>query len=440
MPDPPPRQQGRQPPPRPARAPSRTSGGSPRLSPAGDSPPRPPASPLAAWLDALDRGDTKALESAALAAQRATNDPKFADALISPRGPLYPTVAELPPSARDALSRRQAEIDALRANPPAPIPLGLVAQEGGVPKSVYEKVGDVRIQIRGEYSRLGPVVPRHFPTIVAGEKQPPIAKGSGRLELARWLARPEHPLTARVMANRIWEFHFGEGIVRTPSNFGKLGEPPSDPDLLDHLSRRFIASGWSIKAMHRLVMNSAAYQQSASVPPESLKRDPENRLFGRMNRRRLESEPIRDSLLSVAGRLDPTMGGPSYRDFNVPRRTLYLMTIRSDRSSFGPLFDAADATAMVDKRVVSTVAPQALFLLNNQFVMDQAKAFADRVRREATTTAARIDRAYRLAYGRAAKAEEIGVGRQVVGASDDPAVWAAYAHVLLCGNEFLFVD
>ncbi|HEY2155128.1 MAG TPA: PSD1 and planctomycete cytochrome C domain-containing protein [Isosphaeraceae bacterium] len=398
------------------------------------------SAPLAAWLDALDKGDANALESATMAVERASNGGGLADELTSPGGPFYPGPGELSSEARSRLSRRQAEIGAMRASPPPPIPMGLVAQEGGVPKSVYEKVGDVRIQIRGEYSRLGPVVPRRFPTILAGETQPPITKGSGRLELARWLARPEHPLTARVMANRIWEFHFGEGIVRTPSNFGKLGEPPSDPDLLDYLSRRFIASGWSIKAMHRLIMNSAAYQQSAAAPADSLRLDPENRLFGRMNRRRLESELIRDSLLSAAGRLDPSMGGPAYRDFNVPRRTLYLMTIRSDRSSFGPLFDAADSTAMVDKRVVSTVAPQALFLLNNPFVFDQARAFAERVRREAGTTEARVDRAYRLAFGRAATAEEIGVGRGIVGAENDPPAWAGYAHVLLCANEFLFIE
>ena len=411
-----------------------------RLDPLATSRRADASSPLSAWLDALNRGDARALEAATEAVQRAAAGPNFADELTSSRSPLYPTPADLPEPARARLARRQAEIDILRSSPPPPIPVALVAREGGVPKSVYEQIGDVRIQIRGEYSRLGPVVPRHFPTILAGATQPSITRGSGRLELARWLARPEHPLTARVMANRIWEFHFGEGIVRTPSNFGKLGEPPSDPDLLDYLSRRFIASGWSIKAMHRLVMNSAAYQQSTTAPAETLKLDPENRLFGRMNRRRLESEPIRDSLLAIAGRLDTTMGGPSYRDFSIPRRTLYLMTIRSDRSSFGPLFDAADSTAMVDKRVVSTVAPQALFLLNNPFVLDQAKAFADRVRREEGTTATRIDRAYRLACGRPATAEEVEVGRGIVGTGDDPRGWAFYAQAILCANEFIFVD
>jgi hypothetical protein len=135
--------------------------------------------------------------------------------------------------------------------------LGLVAQEGGVPNSVYVGTKDVRIQIRGEYSRLGPLVPRHFPTIIAGENQPPITDGSGRLALARWLIQPDNPLPARVMANRIWAFHFGRGIVATPSNFGKLGEMPSDAELLDYLARRFVANSWSIKSMHRLIMNQA---------------------------------------------------------------------------------------------------------------------------------------------------------------------------------------
>jgi hypothetical protein len=401
------------------------------------------SSPLAAWLKALDARDPKALDIAATTVQQALEGPGgkgFADELTSPRGPLFPGPSELPADARARLAKRQTEIDTLRASPPPPTPLGLVAQEGGVPNSVYVGTKDVQIQIRGEYSRLGPLVPRHFPTIIAGENQPTITEGSGRLALARWLTRPDNPLPARVMANRIWAFHFGRGIVATPSNFGKLGESPADADLLDYLSRRFVAAGWSIKTMQRLIMNSAAYQQSSNASPEALKLDPENRLFGRLNRRRLESEAIRDSLLSVAGRLDATMGGPAYRDFNIPRRTLYLMTIRSDRSSFGPLFDAADATAIVDTRVVSTVAPQALFLLNNPFVLDASKMFADRIRREATTTDARIDRAYQLAYGRPASAEEVAIGRGIVGTGEDAAAWTAYGHVLLCGNEFLFVD
>ncbi len=402
-----------------------------------------PTSPLSVWFKTIDLGDRAAINAASESVQKSLTSAAgkgFSEELTSPRGPFSPGLADLPSDVRARLAKRQAEIDAMRASPLPPIPLGLVAQEGGVPKSVYEGVKDARIQIRGDYARLGPVVPRRFPTILVGSEAVPKLIGSGRLELARWIARPDHPLTARVMANRIWEFHFGEGIVRTPSNFGKLGEPPSDPDLLDHLASRFIASGWSIKAMHRLIMNSAAYQQSSAIPLSSAKADPENRLFGRMNRRRLESEPLRDSLLAISGRLDPTMGGPSYRDFDVPRRTLYLMTIRSDRSSFGPLFDAADATAVVDKRVVSTVAPQALFLLNNGFVLTSARAFADRIIREANTTDARIDRAYHLAFGRSPTTDEVEIGRGLVGTANDPKGWTAYLHVLLCGNEFLFVD
>ena len=403
-----------------------------------------PDSPLSGWLRAVDARDTKAADAAGFMVQEALGRAKgkpLADAITGPGGPYDPAPADLPLLARLRLAKRQAEIEALRASIPPPIPVGLVAREGGVPKSAYEGIKDTRIQIRGEYSRLGPVVPRRFPVILAGDAQPPLPdRSSGRLELARWIARPDHPMTARVMANRIWAFHFGEGIVRTPSNFGKLGEPPSDPALLDALARRFIASGWSVKAIHRLLMNSAVYQQSVTACPETVKADPENRLFSRMNRHRLESEAIRDGLLAVSGRLDLTPGGPSFRDIAIPRRTLYLMTIRSDRSSFGPLFDAADATAMVDTRVVSTVAPQALFLLNSPFALEAARAFADRVRRESSGTEARIARAYRLAYGRPPTAEEIEVGRGLVGNGDDPVAWTGYLHVILCGNEFVFVD
>src|SRR5262249_44621413 len=153
----------------------------------------------------------------------------------------------------------------------------------------------------GLYTRLGETVPRHFPVVLAGDVQPPIINGSGRLELARWIARPEHPLTARVMVNRLWEYHFGEGIVRTPNNFGKLGEAPSHPELLDWLADRFVKDGWSVKAMHRLIMLSSTYCQSSVTDPEAMRLDPDNRLFGRATPRRLEAEELRDALLVAAG-------------------------------------------------------------------------------------------------------------------------------------------
>jgi hypothetical protein len=160
------------------------------------------------------------------------------------------------------------------------LPVAHALQEGGTPRSAYEGFRDARIMVRGKYDRLGEVAPRHFPGVIA-ESQTPIRNGSGRLELARWIASKENPLTARVMVNRIWQHHFGEGIVRTPNNFGKLGTPPTHPELLDWLAHRFMNSGWSIKAMHRLMMNSAAYQQTAT----GSKKDPDNQFFARMNRR-----------------------------------------------------------------------------------------------------------------------------------------------------------
>ncbi len=321
------------------------------------------------------------------------------------------------------------------------IPYANGAQEGGVPGSPHAGTHDVHIHIRGRYDRLGPLVPRRFPEIVAGREQKPIAQGSGRLELARWLTRPDHPLTARVMVNRIWQHHFGEGIVRSPSNFGKLGQPPTHPELLDWLALEFVRSGWSIKHMHRLILLSSVYQQSSEALPETAKSDPDNLLFGRMNRRRLEAEALRDTILAVSGRFDRTMGGPAFRDFAVPRRTLYLMTIRSDRSGFGPLFDAADSTAPVDKRTISTVAPQALFLLNNRFVLAQTQALAKRIVAADTDEHCRINYVYHLLYARPPSKEEVRIGIEFTQrAGGNEQAWQEYAEILLCTNEFVYVD
>src|SRR5262249_24045643 len=226
--------------------------------------------------------------------------------------------------------------------------------------------------IRGSYDQLGARVPRRFPEVLAKGEQPAIRAGSGRLDLARWLGSADNPLTARVMVNRVWQHHFGEGIVRTPSNFGVLGERPTHPELLDFLAARFIESGWSIKTMHRLIMLSAAYRQSSRSSVANVKADPENRLLGRMNRRRLEVEAIRDALLAVSAQLDPRRAGPAESDPMNPRRMLYLKTARTNRSELGPLFDAADASMHVERRTVSTVAPQALFLMNDPRIDDAA--------------------------------------------------------------------
>jgi hypothetical protein len=330
---------------------------------------------------------------------------------------------------------KKEEWAALQKSSP-PIPYANGCQEGGCPLSPQVGTHDARVHIRGRYDRLGKLVPRRFPRIIAGDHQQPITQGSGRMQLAQWIASSGNPLTARVMVNRIWQHHFGEGIVRTPGNFGKLGEPPTHPELLDYLAHQFAESGWSIKAMHRAIMLSAVYQQASVPTPETLAADPDNRLFGRMNRRRLEAEEIRDSLLAASGRLDPTMGGRASQDFNLPRRTLYLMTIRSDRSSFRELFDAADSTAIVDKRTESTVAPQALFLLNHPFAMEQAKALANRTKELGVhDNRGRIEQLYVSLYGRSPSEKEIEIGLAALEQGLE-----AYCQLLLCSNEFMYVD
>jgi hypothetical protein len=351
----------------------------------------------------------------------------------------------LPAQSRALLAKLGRELDRMRLAPLTPVEFANGAQDGGVPGSPQAGTHDVRIHVRGSYARLGEWVPRHFPVILAGEQQAPITKGSGRLQLAHWIASPSHPLTARVMVNRIWQHHFGDGIVRTPSNFGKLGERPTHPALLDYLADQFVRSGWSIKQMHRLIMLSSTYQQSSEAPAATRKADPDNLLFGRMNRHRLEAEAIRDNLLAVAGRLDGTMGGRAVRDFGSRRRTLYLLTVRSDRSGFRPLFDVADSTAPVEKRAVSTVAPQALFLLNNPFVLELTEALAQRVAGNVETDRTKVDRMYRLFFGRPPGDAESRIGlaflaRARAAEKTLQAAWREYCQVLLCTNEFIYVD
>src|SRR6185369_1529021 len=241
-----------------------------------------------------------------------------------------------------------------------------------------------------------------------------------RAALAEWLA--SHPLTARVMANRIWQHHFGRGLVPTPSEFGPHGQPPSNPELLDWLASEFGARGFSLKSMHRMLMTSAAYQRS--IGPVSPK-DPENQLFGRMNRRRLEGEVIRDSLLFVSGRINLEMGGPGVfppvpsdilkgsRGWTVSgdpkdhvRRSVYIFSRRNLRFPFLEVFDAPDSNLSCPERGRSITAPQSLTLLNAAEVMAAAKATAARVAKEVKMPEQQISRVFRLAIGRSPSARE----------------------------------
>jgi len=374
---------------------------------------------------------------------------------------LNTTVAKLaeldkksPPPPADDPGRRAlvAQRDRQTAELPAEPPLAMAIAEGGTPGGIFPAIQDVPVHIRGSYTQLGRVVPRRMPEFFAGSAQPPITSGSGRRELARWVASHDNPLTARVIVNRIWQWHFGEGLVRTPNNFGMRSLPPTHPELLDWLAMEFVAEGWSLKKLHRRIMLSATYQQAAhserqapsSEPATPHSKDPENRWLGRFSARRLEAEALRDAMLFVAGDLDVAPGGPAGDDLNISRRSLYVQTARWNRSNYATLFDAANPDASTEKRFVSTAAPQALFLLNHEFVIARAERLAARLLREVPDDdVARIQRAYRLLFGRRAAAEEIAVARAVLtdtGQPDKKSAWTDLAHVLFCSNEFVYLD
>jgi mono/diheme cytochrome c family protein len=347
-----------------------------------------------------------------------------------------------PASAWSFQDLRVAEL-AEPAEPPPAFTNGV--QEGGVPETAHAGVHDVRVHQRGRYDRLGDLVARHFPRVIAGDSLPDIPSGSsGRLELARWLVDPANPLPARVIVNRVWQQHFGRGLVATPSNFGRLGVAPTHPELLDWLATRFVEDGWSIQRLHRLLLLTSVYQQSSVPEPATRDADPEDRLLGWMRRRRLEAEELRDGMLAVSGEIDLTMGGPAVRDAAISRRTLYVATIRSDRSGFRELFDAADPTAIVDQRTSSTIAPQALWILNAPFALDRAAALARRIAAlpggpPETSTDDRIERGYELLFARRPSEAELALGRAALETREEPDL-ARYCHALFCTNEWMFVD
>jgi hypothetical protein len=313
---------------------------------------------------------------------------------------------------------------------------------------------DVKVHLRGDYLTLGEEVPRGVPAAwTEGKKVVMPEKQSGRLELARWIASAENPLTARVIVNRLWRWHFGRGIVPTPDNFGGLGEKPTHPELLDHLARKFVESGWSVKSMHRLMMNSATYRQSAKADVAVLEYDPENKLFARWQRRRVEAEVIRDSILMKANRLDLDMGGSmlvvqpnKYADQGkltahsmIPRRTVYLPVYRSSGYDGQKAFDTADPAVSNGNRRTSTVAGQALFLMNSELMHASSKALAELVISKATKH--RPAWMIKHVLGRDPTKDETARGNAFVEKyGDEKGALAAFARVLLSSNEFLYMD
>jgi hypothetical protein len=372
-----------------------------------------------------------------------------------------PGAAEPPPRTRAQQYRE--ELAALeKAAPELPSAMGVAEA----------KATDSAVLRRGNPLTPGRAVPRRFPAVLAGEDQPPLpADHSGRLELARWLTHPDHPLTSRVLVNRLWRWHFGQGLVRSVDNFGLLGKRPTHPELLDWLARRFVAGGWSVKALHRLVMLSATYQMSTAHDPAAAAADPDNRLLGHMNRRRLEAEAIRDSLLAVGGLLDRTAGGPALshvknREFlfdhtskdktayDSRRRSLYLPVVRNHLYDVFQLFDATDATVASGDRATTTVPTQALFMMNSPLVAEASDHLATRLLARADLDdAGRVRLLYRTAYGRPPTAREAERAKDAVAGFDEALrtaetdtgrrqarAWALFCHVILAANEFVTVN
>lgn len=331
------------------------------------------------------------------------------------------------------------------------------------------KTEDAKLHLRGDPRKPGETVPRGFLQVLGSKSLPSDESGSGRRQLAEWLTGADNPLTARVMVNRIWQHHFGRGIVRSSTDFGTRGDAPTHPELLDYLASRFVESGWSIKAMHKLIMLSHAYQMSSAEYAKHALADPNNDSFWRFNRRRLDAEEIRDAMLAVSGALDRTMGGahpfppentwrytqhkPFVAVYETDKRSIYLMQQRIKKHPFLEMFDGADTNATTGNRPVSTTPLQALFMMNDPFAHQQADRFAARIAAEFGDEAKQIDYACRLAFGRPATREEIQTGRaylaecrDALSETDVPtdaqprAALASFCRVLLSSNEFVFLD
>ena len=412
---------------------------------------------------------------------------QFRLALLGPNGVLRmgPDVADHYPEELLAEIRElQSDADELDASAPQAIATGIVVEE--------DNPRDLPIFVRGDHTnRQDELVPRGYLTVLKGRAVSPeiSAAVSGRLELAEWITDPEHPLTARAIVNRVWAWHFGRGIVSTPSNFGRRGGRPTHPELLDWLANRFVENGWSIKDLHRLLMNSSAYRVSGLPDPHAVAADPGNDLRWRRTPRRLEAELVRDAILEVGGSLDRTVGGSILRTGNFGyvtndqsrsnerygalRRAIYMPVIRNDMYEMFATFDYTDPSVSFDRRPSTVVAQQSLFMMNSPMVASQAERLADRLLSDSglADDSSRITQAYEICFARPATKVEIDRGLRfltelepVVGESariawpeDDSMdgsmnqdheaglldvrhhAWRSYCKVLIASNEFIYV-
>ncbi len=348
------------------------------------------------------------------------SDPQREQVRLVFYGPFAPTHVPtrdvellLDQKSKDKVAELKRKLAAYAAGPGAPRQAMILDE--------IEPSHNPRIFLRGNSSRPGEEVPRQFLSVVTPDRRP-FQQQSGRLEMARAIASEDNPLTARVFVNRVWGGHFGVPLVRTTSDFGLRSEPPSHPELLDHLARTFMDDGWSIKRLHRQIMLTSTYQQSSAPRPEAAARDPENRLLWRMNRRRLDWEATRDALLAISGDLDRTVGGPAAEITTRPfstRRTVYARIERQNLPGLFRAFDFASPDAHAPQRFTTTVPQQALFLLNGPFVVERAQALASRAEvRETEDPADRIGALHAIAFGRRPTATELSLGLRFVAQSD----------------------
>ncbi len=363
---------------------------------------------------------------------------------------------------RAELKRLQEELAAFEKSAPI-LPQTMAVADG--------TVANVRIHLRGNHLTLGAEVPRRFPRILAGDQQTPLDdKQSGRLQFAEWITRPDHPLTARVMVNRLWRGHFGQGLVRSADNFGKLGDRPDNPALLDFLAVEFVRNNWSMKAVQRMIVLSNTYQMSAAPNEKASLIDPENRLYWRKERRRLEAEAVRDALLAVSGQLDAAMGGSLLKTTNRAyvasttsvdqtnyantRRSVYLPVIRSALYDVFQAFDFADPSVPNGERSTTTVAPQALFMMNSSLIQTASKQLARELLGQTDVDdTGRVRLLYERAFGRPAldreteralafveRTERTLVDEKVPLAERRQRAWQGLCRAVLAANEFIYVE
>jgi hypothetical protein len=389
----------------------------------------------------------------------AEKDPFFV-AVWQDGGPLHRSreeqLASLPPEKAkqaEALLAQAAEME--KTLPTKEIPMACAVKEGATMLQT--------VFVRGDYHNPGDAVERTVPEILRlSAPAPDVKTKSGRLELADWIVDPRNPLPSRVMANRIWQGHFGDGIVRTPDNYGRLGERPSNPELLDYLAKTFMENGWSIKKMNRLIMLSKTYQMSAVYDEATKAKDPENRLVSHFPRQRLSIEEIRDAYLAMGGDLDLTMGGTldpgvgtdgetsagriSMNPEKTNRRSIYLPLRRSNLPTLYTLFDFGDAATPEGHRNPTTVATQALFAMNSPMVIREARNVAESVLKQEKQDKRRVEEIYLRVLDRRPDAGEIDSGlsymssfRRKWNQIDEATAWTSLTHVLMASNEFMFV-